>query len=90
MDLQILPLAVTMMAGPQIVAAVILVTAPRPVRVSLAFLLGVAVATAAGVTITRGSSRCWAKWSRRAARPTPDLPGRSSSSYWWRCWCSRL
>ncbi|MGO4427099.1 GAP family protein, partial [Streptomyces sp. MCAF7] len=54
MDLQILPLAVTMMAGPQIVAAVILVTAPRPVRVSLAFLLGVAVATAAGVTITRG------------------------------------
>lgn len=54
MDLQILPLAVTMMAGPQIVSAVILVTAPRPVRVSLAFLLGVAVATAAGVTVTRG------------------------------------
>lgn len=54
MDLQILPLAITMMAGPQIVSAVILVTAPRPVRVSLAFLLGVAVATAAGVTVTRG------------------------------------
>lgn len=54
MDLQILPLAITMMAGPQIVAAVILVTTARPVRVSAAFLLGVAVATAAGVAITRG------------------------------------
>ncbi|MEU1947269.1 MULTISPECIES: GAP family protein [unclassified Streptomyces] len=52
-DLQILPLAVTMMAGPQIVAAVILVTTARPVRVSLAFLLGVAVATTAGVALTR-------------------------------------
>ncbi|RNG38683.1 GAP family protein [Streptomyces botrytidirepellens] len=54
MDLQILPLAVTMMAGPQIVAAVILVTTARPVRVSSAFLLGVAVATAVGVAVTRG------------------------------------
>lgn len=54
MNLHILPLAVTMMAGPQIVSAVILVTAPRPVRVSLAFLLGVALATTVGVTITRG------------------------------------
>lgn len=54
MDLQILPLAVTMMAGPQIVAAVILVTTARPVRVSSAFLLGVAVATAVGVAVARG------------------------------------
>ncbi|MDP9611633.1 MULTISPECIES: GAP family protein [Streptomyces] len=54
MDLRILPLAVTMMAGPQIVAAVILVTTARPVRVCLAFVLGVAVATATGVAIARG------------------------------------
>ncbi|MFC5749641.1 GAP family protein [Actinomadura rugatobispora] len=54
MDLQILPLAITMMAGPQIMSAIILVTTKRPVRVSLAFLLGVAVAVAIGVTITRG------------------------------------
>ncbi|MFE2675109.1 GAP family protein [Streptomyces hygroscopicus] len=54
MDLRILPLAVTMMAGPQIVAAVILVTTARPVRVCLAFVLGVAVATAAGVAVARG------------------------------------
>lgn len=54
MDLQILPLAITMMAGPQIVAAVILVTTARPVRVSAAFLLGVAIATAVGVAVARG------------------------------------
>ncbi|MGW5694652.1 GAP family protein [Streptomyces asiaticus] len=54
MGLQVLPLAVTMMAGPQIVAAVVLVTTARPVRVCLAFLLGVAIATAAGVALARG------------------------------------
>ncbi|MFF8811387.1 GAP family protein [Streptomyces pactum] len=49
--LNILPLAVTMMVGPQIVSAVILVTTPRPVRVSLAFLTGVAAATTVGVAV---------------------------------------
>jgi len=54
LDLQILPLAITMMAGPQIMSAIILVTTKQPVRVSLAFLLGVAVAASAGVAIARG------------------------------------
>ncbi|EXU63238.1 hypothetical protein Z951_36775 [Streptomyces sp. PRh5] len=54
MGLQVLPLAVTMMAGPQIVAAVVLVTTARPVRVCPAFLLGVAIATAVGVALARG------------------------------------
>ncbi|WP_119727732.1 GAP family protein [Thermomonospora amylolytica] len=54
MNLQILPLAVTMMVGPQIMSAIILVTSKQAVRVSLAFLLGVAVATTVGVAITRG------------------------------------
>lgn len=54
MDLQILPLAVTMMMGPQMMSAVILVTTERAVRASLAFLLGVAVATTVGIAITRG------------------------------------
>lgn len=54
MDLQILPLAVTMMMGPQIMSAVILVTTVQAVRASLAFLLGVATATTVGVAITRG------------------------------------
>ncbi|WP_131740811.1 GAP family protein [Actinomadura roseirufa] len=54
MDLQILPLAITMMAGPQIMSAIIFVTTGKAVPVSLAFLLGVAVAVTAGVAITRG------------------------------------
>ncbi|NUU20297.1 MAG: GAP family protein [Streptomycetaceae bacterium] len=51
MDLEILPLAFTMMVGPQIMSAIILVTTPRPVRVSLAFLLGVAAATTIGLSL---------------------------------------
>jgi hypothetical protein len=35
MNAQIIPLAITMMAGPQIMTAIILVTTPSPVRVSL-------------------------------------------------------
>src|SRR5919204_2032537 len=51
---QVLPLAITMMAGPQIMSAIIFVTTPRAVRVSLAFLLGVLIATTVGVAIMRG------------------------------------
>ncbi|NJQ00010.1 GAP family protein [Streptomyces zingiberis] len=52
--LRILPLAVTMMMGPQIMSAIILVTSPRAVRVSLAFLAGVLAATTAGVMVMLG------------------------------------
>jgi hypothetical protein len=52
--LKILPLAITMMAGPQIMSAFVLVTTEQPVRVSLAFLFGVAAATTIGVTVARG------------------------------------
>src|SRR5215218_8764236 len=51
MDLQILPLAVTMMAGPQIMSAIIFVTAPKPLKISTPFIVGVAIATTAGVLI---------------------------------------
>jgi threonine/homoserine/homoserine lactone efflux protein len=54
MDLQILPLAITMMAGPAIMAAIVLVTHPQAVRVSLAFLVAIPIATTVGVAITRG------------------------------------
>ncbi|MFF3666413.1 GAP family protein [Microtetraspora malaysiensis] len=53
-NLQVLPLAVTMMMGPQIMCAIILVTTERARACSLAFLVGVAGATAVGVTIARG------------------------------------
>ena len=51
MSLAALPLAITMLVGPGIIADVILITSPRPVRVSIAFVLGVAVATTAGVCV---------------------------------------
>ncbi len=53
MNLEVLPLAVTMMAGPQILSAIVLVTSARPIRASLGFLLGVALAATLGVTVTR-------------------------------------
>jgi small neutral amino acid transporter SnatA (MarC family) len=51
--LEVLPLALTMMAGPQIISAVVLVTSRRPVTASLAFLCGVLAAILLGLTITR-------------------------------------
>ncbi|MGW0893792.1 GAP family protein [Saccharopolyspora sp. NPDC002578] len=54
MGLQILPLAITMLAGPQIMSAIVFVTTARPVRVSVAFVLGVLVATTFGVLVARG------------------------------------
>jgi hypothetical protein len=50
----VLPLAITMMAGPQIMSAIIFVTAERAVRLSLAFLCGVLAATVIGVGLARG------------------------------------
>jgi hypothetical protein len=51
MELPILPLAITMMAGPQMISAIIFVTTPRAVHVSLAFLGGVALAVTLGVVV---------------------------------------
>lgn len=54
MNLDILPLAITMMAGPQIISALIFVTTVKPVKVSAAWVLGVAIATAVGISIATG------------------------------------
>ncbi|MGH2715323.1 MAG: GAP family protein [Thermoleophilaceae bacterium] len=54
MNLEVLPLAITMMAGPAIMAAIVFVTHRQAVRVSLVFLLGVAIGTAVGVAIATG------------------------------------
>ncbi|PZG42179.1 hypothetical protein C1I98_20110 [Spongiactinospora gelatinilytica] len=53
MALQVLPLAVTMVAGPQIMSAIILLTHRQVVRVSLAYLAGFALATVAKVALAR-------------------------------------
>lgn len=49
MHLEILPLAITMMAGPQIMSALMLTTSKRPVVNSLAFVVAVFLTATAGV-----------------------------------------
>ena len=52
MSLSVIPLAITMNAGPQIMSAIIFVTALKPLRLSAYFLAGVVIAVTVGVTIT--------------------------------------
>jgi hypothetical protein len=52
MSLTVLPLAITMNAGPQIMSAIIFVTAPKALKLSAYFLTGVVIAVTVGVTIT--------------------------------------
>lgn len=54
MNLNILPLAVTMMAGPQIMSDIIFMTSKRGPAVNVAFLIGVAMAVTAGTAIAWG------------------------------------
>ena len=54
MSTDILPLAITMMAGPQIMSAIIFVTSERAVKTSLGFVIGVLVATTVGVALLLG------------------------------------
>jgi hypothetical protein len=52
MNLDVLPLAITMNAGPQIMSAIIFVTAAKPLKLSAYFLAGVVIALTVGLTIT--------------------------------------
>jgi Sap-like sulfolipid-1-addressing protein len=52
MSLSVIPLAITMNAGPQIMSAIIFVTAPKALRLSAYFMAGVVIAVSVGVTIT--------------------------------------
>lgn len=54
MNLDVLPLSITMLAGPQIVAAIIFTTAQRPYRISAAFLAGIMISTVAGTAAAYG------------------------------------
>src|SRR5215208_1979168 len=51
-SLSVIPLAITMNAGPQIMSAIIFVTATKPLKLSAYFLGGVVIAVTVGVTIT--------------------------------------
>lgn len=55
-SIQILPLAIAMVMGPQIMTSVFLVTSREPVRTSLAYIAAVAVAVAAGTLVAFGLS----------------------------------
>jgi len=52
MSLAVIPLAITMNAGPQIMSAIIFVTANKPLKLSAYFITGVVIAVTVGVTIT--------------------------------------
>jgi hypothetical protein len=52
MSLAVIPLAITMNAGPQIMSALIFVTATKPLKLSAYFLGGVVIAVTVGVTVT--------------------------------------
>ena len=52
MSLAVLPLAITMNAGPQIMSAIIFVTAPKALKLSAYYLTGVVIAVTVGVTVT--------------------------------------
>ena len=51
MNLAILPLVLTMLAGSQVMSAIIFVTSKSPIRVSVTFIIGVAIVATAGVLI---------------------------------------
>lgn len=53
-NIEILPMAITMMIGPQIITAVVLATSGNPGRNSLAFVAGVAGASTVGVAVAYG------------------------------------
>ena len=54
MSLEVLPLAITMMAGPQIMSDIIFLSNARPVGVTGTFVVAVALAATAGTAIATG------------------------------------
>ena len=48
---EILPLAITMMAGPQILSAILFVTGESPVRTSLAFVIAIPIGMAVAILV---------------------------------------
>ena len=80
-QLQILPLALIMVMGPQILTAIFLVTSKEPVKNSVAMLIGVVVAASLSIAIWFGLVR--GPRHQAAAR----APGRAPPTTWSRaCW----
>ena len=85
MSLTVLPLAITMNAGPQIMSAIIFITASKPLKLSAYFLAGVAIAVTVGVTITytfataRQQHLAWRPLQQRIARQHNPVPARRAA-----------
>lgn len=69
-----------MMAGPQIMSAIVFVTHDRAIRVSLVFLAGVLLATTIG-TVACAGSRAWSM-----ALPAAVMGAPQARSYRWAWW----
>jgi hypothetical protein len=54
MNVQILPLAITMVAGPQIMSSIIFVTAEHAVKLSMAYIAGAAIGVVGGLLLAYG------------------------------------
>src|SRR5215207_7038390 len=52
MSVAVIPLAITMNAGPQIMSEIIFVTANKPLKLSAYFITGVVIAVTVGLTVT--------------------------------------
>ncbi len=70
-QLQIVPLALIMVMGPQILTAIFLVTSHEPVKNSIAMLIGVVVAASLSLLIFGRSSRRPGSIRRAAAARPP-------------------
>lgn len=57
MTTDILPLAITMVAGPQILTAIVLITNRQPVKVSLSYLVAILLTVSAGLALVFTAAR---------------------------------
>jgi hypothetical protein len=66
----VLPLAITMMAGPQIMSAIVFITGDDPVRKSFAFVVGVPIAMSVGILVFMGLAGLFDDTLRDEAEPS--------------------
>lgn len=65
--IDILPLALTMMIGPQIIAAIILITSKHVIKNSISYLLGIAFAASLGTLVFTGLASVF-DWSQPGSK----------------------
>jgi hypothetical protein len=76
MELQVVPLAITMMAGPQIMSAIIFVTSKDAVKLSLSFITGAAIGVTVGVVVAKGIATLLGSGNEVGETSDPSTLGR--------------